>query len=260
MGRTHASGLPQAERRRSRPEERGTNPVSATAEQLAATAEQVSAAADRVIQAVKPHLRGWIHTVTAPLAFAACIVLIVLTPAGYRWTTTVFGISSVVLFAMSAVYHRGHWGPRTMATLRRLDHSNIFLLIAGTYTPLSWILLERPTALLVLGIVWGGAIAGIILKVFWLRSPRWLYVPIYVALGWVAVWFLPHFRNSGSDAIMWLVISGGIAYTLGALAYAFKWPNPSPRWFGFHEVFHAGTVIGWVCHYIAAMMSVISLW
>ncbi|MDO5495402.1 MAG: hemolysin III family protein [bacterium] len=259
MSRTHAPRLPRRQRSGTGAGEESATRASAASEQVGAAAEHVTAAAERVVQAVKPILRGWIHTVTAPLALAACIVLIALTPSGYRWTTIVFGIASVVLFSVSAVYHRGTWSPRVTATLRRLDHSNIFLLIAGTYTPLSWILLPRPTALLVLGIVWGGAIVGSLMKVLWLGAPRWLYVPIYVALGWVAVWFLPQFRVAGSGAVMWLVIAGGIAYTVGALAYALKWPNPSPRWFGFHEIFHAGTVIGWVCHFIAAMMAVVSL-
>lgn len=255
MSRSHASHLPRSNRATQKARER----AAATAEHLTTTAEQVTERAGRLVQAVKPHLRGWIHTFTAPLALAACIVLVALTPAGYRWTSAVFGLASVVLFTISAVYHRGNWSPRTTATLRRLDHSNIFLLIAGTYTPLSWILLERPVAQMVLGLVWGGALAGILLKVLWLNAPRWLYVPIYMALGWVAVWFLPDFHSVGGTALLWLVIAGGLAYTLGAIAYAFKWPNPAPRWFGFHEIFHVGTVIGWVCHFIAVMMAVLSL-
>nr|NLD40195.1 hemolysin III family protein [Actinomycetales bacterium] len=260
MSRSHASRLPRSSRALQEAGERAAQSVNTTADQISTAAGQVGASAGRMVQAVKPHLRGWIHTVTAPIALVACIVLVVLTPAGFRWNTIVFSLSSVVLFTMSAIYHRGNWSPRVTATLRRLDHSNIFLLIAGTYTPLSWILLERPVAQVVLSIVWSGALAGIIMKVVWLSAPRWLYVPIYVALGWVAVWFLPAFREVGGGALMWLVIAGGIAYTVGALAYALKWPNPAPRWFGFHEIFHVGTVIGWVCHFIAVMMAVASLW
>ena len=220
----------------------------------------LSGRVEDVIEHVKPRLRGWIHAVTAPLALAAGIVLIVLTPTrAAEIAVTVFAISTVILFGHSAIYHRGTWSPRVAATLRRMDHANIFLLIAGTYTPLSVILLDRPTARLVLTVVWGGALVGILLRVFWLGAPRWLYTPLYVALGWVAVWFLPQFGASGGGAIVWLVVAGGIAYTVGAVVYALKWPDPAPRWFGFHEVFHVCTVIGYVCHYIAVFNAAMAL-
>lgn len=218
--------------------------------------ERLEDARDRVVATVKPKLRGWIHAGTAPLALAAGIVLIVLTPAADRWASAVFVASSLVLFGTSAVYHRGTWSPRVGVTLRRLDHANIFLLIAGTYTPLAWMLLDRPTAQLLLAVVWGGAVAGILMRVFWLSAPRWLYVPLYVALGWVAVWFLPDFSATAGPALVWLIAAGGIAYTLGAVVYGFKRPNPSPRWFGFHEIFHVGTVVGFVCHLIAVFIAV----
>lgn len=224
-----------------------------------AASEKTRAAAAATLKAahaMKPKLRGWIHSVTAPLALAAGIVLIALTPAGYRWASAVFAASSVLLFTLSAVYHRGNWSLPVHTVLRRLDHSNIFLLIAGTYTPLSVIYLPDDISGIVLAIVWGGAAAGIGMKFLWLNAPRWLYVPIYIALGWVAVAFLPDFWHGGGAATIWLIASGGIAYTLGAAAYGFKWPNPSARWFGFHEIFHTGTVIGWVCHYIAVMIAV----
>ncbi len=204
----------------------------------------------------KPAARGWIHAVTAPIALISGIVLIILTPPGSKWATAVFAASTVTLFGTSAVYHRGTWGPRGEAILRRLDHSNIFLLIAGTYTPLSWMLLPRPTALLLLALVWGGALAGIAMRVFWLRAPRWLYTAVYIILGWVAVWFLPDFWREGGPAVVWLVAAGGIAYTLGAVVYAMKRPNPWPRYFGFHEIFHVGTAIGFVCHTVAVYLTI----
>jgi hemolysin III len=218
--------------------------------------ERFDGARGRVVANVKPKLRGWIHAGTAPLALAAGIVLIALTPAPDRWASAVFVASSLVLFGTSAVYHRGTWSPRVGLTLRRLDHSNIFLLIAGTYTPLAWMLLDRPTAQLLLAVVWGGAIVGILMRVFWLSAPRWLYVPLYIALGWVAVWFLPAFSAAAGPALVWLIAAGGIAYTLGAVVYGFKRPNPSPRWFGFHEIFHVGTVIGFLCHLVAVFIAV----
>ena len=116
--------------------------------------------------------------------------------------------------------------------------------------------LPAPKAITLLSIVWGGALLGIGFRVFWVGAPRWLYVPLYVALGWVAVWFLPDFSAAAGPALVWLIAAGGIAYTLGAVVYGFKRPNPSPRWFGFHEIFHVGTVVGFVCHLIAVFIAV----
>jgi len=213
-------------------------------------------AVERVVETVKPHLRGWIHAGVAPFVLAASIALVVLSPTpAAKWSTAVFGISAVMLFGTSAVYHRGRWSPRVAGVLRRLDHTNIFLIIAGTYTPLAVLLLPQRTAQILLVIVWSGALVGLLARVFWLGAPRWVYVPVYVALGWVAVAFLPQFYRSGGPAIMWLVIAGGLAYTLGAVVYGTKRPNPSPRWFGFHEIFHALTVVGFTCHYIAVSIA-----
>ncbi|ACQ79343.1 Hly-III family protein [Beutenbergia cavernae DSM 12333] len=221
-------------------------------------AEQTVPAA--VVAAIKPHLRGWIHAGMTPFVVAAGIVLVALSPTpAARVSTGVFALATTLLFTMSAVYHRGTWSARVAAVLRRFDHANIFLVIAGTYTPLAVLLLPTSTATTLLLVVWGGALAGILARVFWLGAPRWLYVPIYLALGWVAVWFLPAFGRAGSPAIMWLVIAGGLGYTAGAVVYALKRPNPSPRWFGFHEIFHVGTLIGYVCHYIAVAMASFAL-
>jgi hemolysin III len=167
----------------------------------------------------------------------------------------VFGLSSILLFGTSAVYHRGTWSPRATGFLRRADHSNIFLVIAGTYTPLAVMLLPHGTAVALLWTVWGGAVLGLLARIFWLGAPRWVYVPVYVALGFVAVGFLPQFARTGGAAIAWLVVGGGLAYTLGAVVYGTKKPDPSPRRFGFHEVFHALTVIGFACHATAIMMA-----
>lgn len=208
----------------------------------------------------KPVARGWIHTVMAPLAVVVGVLLIVLAPTvGARVAVGIFAVSTVVLFATSAVYHRGTWSPRWFAILRRADHSNIFLVIAGTYTPLAVVLLPPRTATVLLAVIWGGAVAGIGARVFWLNAPRWFYVPVYVALGWVAVWFLPTFWTASSPAVVWLIIAGGLGYTLGALAYGFKWPDPSPRYFGYHEIFHVGTVIGYTCHAIAVGLAIVLL-
>ena len=222
-------------------------------------ARTTKAAADLVGQ-VKPKLRGWIHAGIAPFVVAAGIVLVALSPTtSVRWANAVFALTAVLLFCTSAVYHRGHWSPRVAGVLRRMDHTNIFLIIAGTYTPLAILLLDHNTAKTLLIVVWSGALVGLLMRIFWLGAPRWLYTPIYVALGWTAVWFLPSFWRSGGPAIVWLVIAGGLAYTLGAVVYGFKRPNPSPRWFGFHEVFHSLTVAGFTSHYIAVSIATYTL-
>jgi hemolysin III len=205
---------------------------------------------------VKPQLRGWIHAGTAPVALVAGIVLVALSPTtAARVSTAVFAFATVLLFSASAVYHRGTWSVGTTAALRRLDHSNILLVIAGTYTPLAVLLLDSTTALWLLAAIWVAALGGMFARVFWLQAPRWFYVPLYAILGMVSLGFLPQFWASGGPVITWLVIAGGLAYMLGAVVYGIKKPNPSPRYFGFHEVFHVLTVVGYVCHYIAVSMA-----
>ena len=212
--------------------------------------------AAQLAEAVKPKLRGWIHAGMLPLVVAAVIVLVVLSPTpAAKESTAVFALTSVLLFGVSAVYHLGTWSPRVTGVLRRVDHSNIFLIIAGTATPLGVTLLAPPTARVLLWIVWLGALAGLTSRVLWLGAPRWLYTPLYVLLGCVMLGFLPQFAAGGGAVIVWLIITGGAAYIAGAVVYATKRPNPSPRWFGFHEVFHALTVVGFTCNYIAVSIA-----
>src|SRR5688572_30515205 len=173
--------------------------------------------AAEIADAVKPRLRGWVHAGTAPLALVAAVVLVAVSPTpAARLANIVFGLSAILLFGTSAVYHRGTWSPRVGAVLRRLDHTNIFLIIAGTYTPLAVLLLDPATARNLLLVVWTGALLGTLGRVFWLGAPRWLYVPIYLALGWVAVWFLPSFWDTGGPAVVWFIAVGGLAYSVGA--------------------------------------------
>lgn len=219
----------------------------------------VSDRVEDVVAAVKPHLRGWLHAGSTPLVLAAGIVLVVLAPtAPARISASVFVVTAVLLFGTSAVYHRGTWSARTRVLLKRMDHSNIFLIIAGSYTPFAALLLPHDRARTLLVTVWAGAIAGVLFRVFWVGAPRWLYTPIYVALGWVAVFYLPAFYRSGGGALLTLIIIGGLLYTAGAVIYGLKRPNPSPRWFGFHEIFHACTVAAFVVHYIAVSIAVYS--
>lgn len=207
--------------------------------------------------AVKPKLRGWLHAGTFPLALAAGIVLISLAPTtGAALSCTVFAVTSWLLFGVSGIYHRGSWGPKWAAILRRLDHTNIFLIIAGTYTPLAVLLLPRRSGTVLLSLVWAGALVGIGMRVFWLTAPRWVYVPCYLALGWAAVFNLPSFLHRGGGAVLALVVAGGLLYSVGAVVYGLKKPNISPRWFGFHELFHVFTIAAFACHYTAISITV----
>jgi hemolysin III len=218
-----------------------------------------AAQAVQAAQAVKPRLRGWLHAGTFPLSVAFGIVMVVLAPGDRaRTAVAVFAVSAALLFGVSAVYHRGHWSPRMQILLKRLDHANIFLIIAGSYTPFAVLLLPAGPARTLLWIVWSGAIAGVAFRVLWVGAPRWLYVPVYVALGWVAVAYLPQFLHGGGPAVLTLVILGGVFYTLGGVVYGIKRPNPSPRWFGFHEVFHAFTVIAFTLHCVGVGVSLLS--
>lgn len=221
--------------------------------------QEAGQTAREVVDAIKPRLRGWLHLATAPLALAAGIVLVALAPTtGGRITAAVFAATAVLLFGTSAIYHRGtgHFSDRTSRLLKRLDHANIFLIIAGTYTPFAVLLLPEGQGQTLLWLVWSGAIAGVLFRVLWVGAPRWLYTPVYVALGWVAVFYLPGFWRNGGAAVVTLIAVGGLLYTLGAVVYGTKRPNPSPRWFGFHEVFHAFTIAAFVTHYIAVSFSV----
>ncbi len=205
---------------------------------------------------LRPLVRGWIHAGTAPVALVAGVVLVALAPTtAARVSSAVFAVTTLLLFTTSAVYHRGTWSPRTTGILRRLDHSNILMVIAGTYTPLAVLLLPTRTAAWLLGVIWFAALGGIFARVFWLTAPRWFYVPLYLVLGLASVGFIPQFWAGGGPAIVWLVVTGGIAYVLGAVVYGIKRPNPAPAYFGFHEIFHVLTVVGYATHYAAVLMA-----
>jgi hemolysin III len=231
-----------------------------TREHVGVVPERVREVVTETVAEVKPKLRGWLHAGLTPLALAASIVLVVLSPtATTRIGSAVFTGTALLLFTVSAVYHRGTWSPRVWALLRRLDHSNIFLLIAGSYTPFTLILLHGTDRVVLLSVVWSGAILGVLFRVFWTDAPRWLYVPIYFALGWAAVFYADEFLDSGPLVVVILIAVGGGLYSLGGLVYGLKRPDPSPRWFGFHEVFHCFTVAAFVCHYVAASIATYQL-
>lgn len=208
----------------------------------------------------RPRMRGWLHAYAAGAAVVCGVVLTAVAASRPGWLAfgacLVYSVTICLLFGTSALYHRHVWGPRGYVLMKRLDHSMIFLFIAGTYTPFSLLLLPRHTAMIVLGTVWGGAVLGVALKMAWPRAPRWLSVPLYIALGWVAVFVLPDLLHHGGSAPLVLLLTGGIMYSLGAVCYAIKRPNPWPRTFGHHEFFHAATLIAAACHHIAVYFAV----
>lgn len=233
--------------------------------------DSIRAGADSLTQVVqtvvKPRLRGWLHLAAAPLALAAGIVLIALSPtATTRWGSVVYVLSAVILFSVSAIYHRGRWSPRVTRVLRRVDHANIFLLIAGTYTPYSLLLLRGTDRIVMLAVIWGGALLGMAFRVLWVDAPRWLCVPIYIALGCAAIVALPQFA-AGSErlgvglgvAVLALIATGGVLYIVGGAVYGFQRPNPWPRYFGFHEVFHSLTLLAFMTHYVGVSLATYSL-
>ncbi|WP_199824093.1 hemolysin III family protein [Streptomyces sp. NBRC 109706] len=210
---------------------------------------------ERTTAALKPRMRGWLHAGVFPLALVGGVVLIALArSAAAVAACSVYALSACLLFGTSALYHRGTWGPRGEAVMRRLDHANIFLIIAGTYTPLAVMLLPTGQRQVLLSVVWGGALAGIAFRVWWIGAPRWLYTLCYIALGWAAVFYLPDFARTGGTTVVVLMIAGGVLYTAGAVVYGLGRPDPSPSWFGFHEVFHALTIAAFASHYAAILL------
>jgi hemolysin III len=207
----------------------------------------------------KPLLRGVSHEIATGLALAAWIVLALLAPSARgRLAANVYGASLFCLFAVSALYHRPSWPPRARLVMRRLDHSAIFLLIAGTYTPFC-LLLPPSSGEPLLAVVWGGAVAGVLQSVLWVRAPKALVAALYVLLGWVVVPVLPALRATlGSGAIA-LLAGGGTAYTVGAVVYATRRPDPFPRVFGYHEVFHALVIAAAACHLAVAAAAIRAL-
>jgi len=211
---------------------------------------------DQLAAEFKPKLRGWLHAATVPLALIGGILLIVFAPTVLgKVGAAVYLACSLLLFGNSAVYHRGNWGPKAKAALRRVDHANIFLFIAASYTPLTLLLLEGGSRTALLVLIWSAAILGVLFRVFWLSAPRWLYVVLYLAMGWAAIGWLPQFWATGGPLIVALIGAGGVLYSLGAITYALKRPNPFPAWYGFHEIFHTCTILAACCHFTAIALS-----
>lgn len=192
-----------------------------------------------------------------PISVVAGLVLVATAPTtASRVSAAIFAATSMLLFGVSALLHRGHWTPRTESILRRIDHADIYLIIAGTYTPFAVLVLPENQGKLLLAIVWSGALIGVLVRVFWIGAPRWLSTTLYVIVGWVVVFFLPALFDEAGTAVVVLIALGGILYTVGAVVYATKRPNPSAHTYGFHEVFHSLTVAAFAAHYLAVWIVV----
>ena len=213
---------------------------------------------ETVLPAVRPRLRGVLHEVAFFVALAAGALLVAYADGGRRSAVAaVFAGSVAMMLGASALYHRVAWSPRVRPWMRRLDHAGIYLLIAGTYTPVGVLTVQGATRPVVLGVVWTGAAAAIVLKLVWLQSPRWLSAAVGLGLGWIAVLAIPQVATHAGYAAVALLAAGGVAYTCGAVVYARRRPDPVPAIFGYHEVFHALTIVAVACQYVAIAFFVV---
>jgi hemolysin III len=201
---------------------------------------------------VKPRLRGVLHQYAFFVSLASGTLLVLLaTTTKASVAAAIYAASVSALFGVSALYHRITWTTPARRRLRRLDHSMIFLLIAGTYTPVGLLVLQGRLATVVLAVVWGGAMAGIVLELVWTKAPRWLSGTVYLALGWVSAVAMPQlFARLGITGGL-LIVAGGLAYSAGAAVYALRRPDPAPATFGYHEVFHLLVIAGVATHFLA---------
>jgi hemolysin III len=203
----------------------------------------------------KPRMRGWLHAYAFFVALVCGVVLCSIAAARSGAapfvSCLIYSLTVCGLFGTSALYHRRVWSERGYQIMRRLDHSMIFVFIAGTYTPLCLLLLPGRSATILLSLVWGGAAAGVAVKLIWPHAPRWVSAPLYLALGWVAIAVVPDILRHGGVAALVLIAAGGAAYSVGAVFYALRKPNPWPTVFGHHEFFHACTLVAAICHHVA---------
>lgn len=207
-----------------------------------------------MVFSLRDPVSGLTHLIGAILAVFATVLLIMrsVDPA-MPWhivTFSIFGGAMILLYTASTLYHWLPVSEKWVRFLRRVDHSMIFFYIAATYTPICLIPLRGPWGWSIFGVVWGLALVGIAMKIFWLHAPRWLSTGIYLGMGWlVLVGIYPLMQNMSLSAVAWLA-GGGVVYSLGAVIYAIKWPNPIPKYFGFHEIFHLFVIGGSACHFV----------
>jgi hemolysin III len=210
----------------------------------------------------KPRARGWIHLCSAVTAIVAGVALVsvawIAASPKAGWATLIYTAAIVAMFSVSATYHRVHWrSPTAQMWMKRADHSLIFIFIAGSYTPIALLAMPPRTGTQVLTVVCTGAAAGVALKMLWPSAPRWLSVPLYLLLGWAAIWFTGTLLDSAGVAVVALLAAEGVLYNIGAIFYGLCWPNPWPQTFGYHEFFHAFTAAAAICHYIAIWVVVL---
>lgn len=205
---------------------------------------------------IPPKLRGWFHLGAAPVVFVASLVLFILSKDSLKFAVALYSLTAITLFSVSAIYHRVQWSPSKKRFWRRWDHANINLLIAGSVTPFAVTLLHGNDRTILLSVVWIGALVGVVVRIFWLGAPRWLYVANYLALGWVAVVYMPALYRAGGLWILLPLIIGGLFYSVGAIFYALKRPGRNARYFGFHELFHIFVIAAWVSQYIAVSIAI----
>ena len=202
---------------------------------------------------VKPLLRGVSHQIAFVVTLLAGIFLVLRAPnTTARISTAIYIASVATLFGISALYHRPTWSVIARARMRRLDHSAIFVLIAGTYTPMALTLLAA-SANRMLTVAWIGAGLGIVRALFWVNAPKWLVAVLALAMGWLAILYFPAIRNVTSTWVVIWMVAGGVAYSIGAVIYAVRRPDPWPRTFGYHEIFHALVIVGAACHFAAVV-------
>jgi hemolysin III len=199
---------------------------------------------------VKPLLRGWIHLVAFFVSIPAGVVLVLLAQsAAARVAAAVYALSLTSLFGASAAYHRVRWSPRASRRMKRLDHSMIFVLIAGSYTPISILVLHGAWSVVILSIAWAGAILGITLKLARIDGLHGVTGILYMGLGWLATIALPQLVRGMTVPQLVLLVTGGLLYTAGAIVFASRRPDPRPAIFGFHEVWHSFMVAAAACHF-----------
>ena len=205
-----------------------------------------------------PKLRGWFHLGATPVVIIASLVLFILSKESLKFAVAIYSVTAILLFSVSAVYHRVPWSPSKTKIWRRFDHANINLLFAGSYTPFAVTLLEGRDRTILLSVVWIGAAAGVAMRIFWLGAPRWLYVANYLLLGWVAVAYMPQLYRAGGLWVLLPIIIGGLFYSVGAIFYALKRPGREAKYFGFHELFHIFVLAAWISQYIAISVAIYS--
>ena len=216
-----------------------------------------AATAEPTFPQARPRLRGVLHAVAFPVAVAVGCVFVAAVDGSRVGAAAVFAAAAAVMLGASAMYHRVAWSPRWRPWMRRVDHMGIYFLIAGTYTPVGLLILHGTLRDIVLAVVWSGSAAAIVTKFCWMRAPKWWSAVVGITLGWVGVAALPQIaQNAGIPAVS-LLAFGGAAYTVGAVVYARRRPDPLPNVFGYHELFHALTLVALTCQYVAIAFFVV---